>query len=109
MPAIADLKPGQTVKVTVKAQPTNAAATKTLVRLLSKDVEAAKRNARIKRGRLANPTLSPRGGRWRVWEHRQPKKFVVHGKPGETGTFFAGVQELRELQSVERFVDVEAA
>ncbi|MEM8782913.1 MAG: hypothetical protein AAGE65_08650 [Planctomycetota bacterium] len=109
MSAIADLQPGKSVTFTVTAAPTNAAATKTLVRLLSKDPAAAKRNARIKKNRLSNPTFSPRGGRWRVWEHRQPKKFVVHGKPGESATIVAGVQELRDLASVERFVDVKAA
>ncbi len=109
MSAIADLQPGKKVTFTVTAAPSSAAATKTLIRLLSKDPVAAKRNALIKRSRLANPKFSPRGGRWRVWESRQPKQFIVHGKPGESATIVAGVQELRDLASVQRFVDVQAA
>jgi hypothetical protein len=109
MSAIADLQPGKPVTFTVSAAPTNAAATKTLVRLLSKDPDIAKRNGRIKKSRLSNPTFSPRGGRWRVWEHRQPKTAVVFGRPGESATIVAGVQELRDLASVEKFVDVKAA
>ncbi|MEM7576339.1 MAG: hypothetical protein AAF328_02590 [Planctomycetota bacterium] len=109
MSAIADLHPGKPVTFTVTAAPTNAAATKTLVRLLSKDPATAKRNGKIKKSRLSNPTFSPRGGRWRLWEHRQPKQHVVHGQPGESATIVAGVQELRDLASVERFVDIKAA
>ncbi len=108
MPAISDLTPGKPVTVTVKSAPTNAAATKTLVRLLSKDPATAKRNSKIKRNRWIDPKFSPRGGRWRVWEGRQPKVRTVTGQAGESATFTAGVQELRDLASVERFVEVKA-
>lgn len=109
MPATTDFQPGKPVTMTVTSVPTNAAAVKTIVRLLCKDPVTAKRNARIKRGRLAEPKFSPRGGRWRVWESRQPKIRVVSGKPGESATFTAGVQELRDLASVERFVEIKSA
>ncbi len=109
MPAIPDIAPGSQVHVAVTKAPTNAAARKTLVRLLSKDPVTKKRDARIKRGRLSEPKFSPRGGRWRVWESRQPKVRTVTGQLGEVATFTAGVQELRDLASVERFVEVKAA
>ncbi len=109
MPALTDITPGSQVHVAVTKSPTSAAATKTLVRLLSKDPAAKKRNGRIKRSRLLNPKFSPRGGRWRVWESRQPKILTVLGQPGETATIFAGTQELRELASVQRFIDVKPA
>ena len=59
--------------------------------------------------RLANPKFSPRGGRWRVWESREPKKALVHGAVGEEATFLAGPGELADLKSVSRFVSVDAA
>ena len=106
---MADIAPGSQVTVKVVKQPTSAAATKTVVRLLSKDPGIAKRNKTIKKNRNASPKFSPRGGRWRVWESRQPKVRLVHGRPGEQGTITAGVQELRDLASVERFVEVSPA
>lgn len=109
MSAITDLQPGKPVTMTITSVPTNAAATKTLVRLLCKDPVTAKRNATIKKNRWADPKFSSRGGRWRVWESRHPKVHVVAGQPGESATFTAGVQELRDLASVQRFVEVKAA
>ena len=101
-----DLNPGTTVTVTVTKNPQSAAARKTLVRLLSKDPEVVKRDDKLERIRKAGQTKSPRGGRWRVWESRQPKIRTVTGVEGETNTFFAGSAEVRDLKSVEKYVDV---
>ena len=107
--APADLSPGQRVHVRVTSRPTNRAASKTLVRLLSKDADVERRNAKLADNRLANPKFSPRGGRWRVWESREPKKQLVHGEVGEEATFLAGPGELADLRSVSRFVSVGTA
>ncbi|BAM04224.1 hypothetical protein [Phycisphaera mikurensis] len=107
--APADLTPGKRVHVKVTSTPTNASATKTLVRLLSKDPDVKRRNAKMADNRLANPKFSPRGGRWRVWESREPKKALVHGVVGEEATFVAGPGELADLGSVRKFVSVDAA
>ena len=106
---MADFAPGSRVTVKVTSRPTNTAATKTLVRLLSKDPGVARRNRKLAHNRKAEPTFSPRGGRWRVWESREPKKALVHGEVGEEATFLAGPGELADLKSVERFVSVDAA
>jgi len=49
------------------------------------------------------------GGRWRVWESRLAKQHPVKGALGEQGTFVASVDVLRDLKSVERFIEVQAA
>lgn len=106
---MADLAPGTRVHVKVTSRPTNVAATKTLVRLLSKDADVARRNKKMQANRLASPKFSPRGGRWRVWESREPKKALVLGAVGEEATFVAGPGELADLGSVSKFVSVNAA
>ena len=104
-----DVTPGTNVTVKIIRQPNSAAAQKTLVRLLSKDREVVKRDDKLARIRKAGQTKSPRGGRWRVWESRQPKIRTITGTAGESGTFFAGSQEVRDLKSVEKYVEVSAA
>ena len=106
---MSDIAPGTRVTVKVVKQPTNAAAAKTLVRLLSKDAVVNSHNVRHRGIRKRAQTMSPRGGRWRVWESRLAKQHPVKGTIGEQGTFVASVDVLRDLKSVERFVDVQAA
>ena len=104
--ALDQLKPGQSVTLTVKQAPNNAAATKTLVRLLAKDPEVRRRDDKLARIRKQTQTKSPRGGRWRVWESRQPKIRTVEPAAGASATFVAGTAELRDLNSVAKYVDV---
>jgi len=106
---MSEVAPGSTVTVKIVKVPANAAAQKTLVRLLSKDSAVVQENKRLKRVRRANETYSTRGGRWRIWEGRLNKQRPVKGVVGEQGTFTASVDVLRDLKSVARFVEVSAA
>ena len=107
--AVDQLKPGQSVTLTVRQAPSNAAASKTLVRLLSKDPAVRRRDDKLARLRKQTQTKSPRGGRWRVWESRQPKIRTVEASAGSSATFVVGSAEIRDLASVGKYVDVAAA
>ena len=101
------IKPGSKVVVKVVKAPTNQGAKKTLVRLLSKDPAAQremKRQAAIRK-RLYNP--QPRGGR--TYGGHVVKQQPVHGELGESGTIVASLDVLRDLASVDRFVEVKPA
>ncbi len=102
-----DIAPGSTVSIKVTAEPTNDAARKTLRRVLSKDADAKRENARHAKVRKAGFSSHQRGGR--PWEVRLVKQHAVHGKAGETGTVTATLDVLRDLKSVERFVEVTRA
>lgn len=106
---MSDITPGSTVTVKVVKAPKNAAARKTLVRLLSKDADVIKENKRLKKVRKSNQTMSTRGGRWRVWESRLVKQRPVTGNIGEQGTFLATPDVVRDLNSVEGCIEVSAA
>ena len=106
---MSEVAPGSTVTVKIVKVPANAAAQKTLVRLLSKDPVVIKENKRLKKVRRANETYSTRGGRWRIWEVRLNKQRPVEGVIGEQGTFIASVDVIRDLKSVARFVEISAA
>ncbi|MEX2213980.1 MAG: hypothetical protein WD768_07620 [Phycisphaeraceae bacterium] len=101
------IKPGSRILVKVVKAPTNAAAEKTLARLLCKDA-AAKREVNRQRSirkRLYDP--KPRGGR--TYAGHIVKQQPMHGKLGESGTITASLDVLRDLASVERFVEVTPA
>ena len=100
---------GSKINIKIVKQPTNAAASKTLERMLCKDAEVIAENKRLADVRAANETFSPRGGRWRVWEGRQPKLHPVKGNLGEQGTVVASYDVVQDLKSVERFIEVSPA
>lgn len=102
-----NIAPGDAIRVKVVKQPTNDAARKTLVRLLSKDPAARKADALQRKVRQANFRTKQRGGR--VWEHRPVKQRLVRGDVGETGALTATLDVLRDLASVQRFVEVTPA
>jgi hypothetical protein len=104
--ALTAIAPGSTVQVKVVKQPTSAAATKTLVRVLSKDPAAQKEEAHLTRVRAKGIQWKQRGGR--PWPNRMVKQRRLTGKPGEEGTILATVDVLRDLGSLERFVEVKA-
>ena len=106
---MSDITAGTRVTVKVVKQPTNAAAIKTIVRLLSKDAVVKGHNARHRGIRKRAQSMSSRGGRWRVWESRLAKQHPVKGAVGDQGTIMATVDVLRDLNSIQRFVDVSAA
>lgn len=103
------IAPGNKIAVTIVKTPTNVAARKTLVRVLSRDAGVKKTNARLYATRKANERVTVRGGRLRLWEGRVVKQHPVKGNIGETGTFTATLDVLKDLASVARFVEVKAA
>lgn len=103
------ITPGDTVTVKVVKQPTNAAASKTLERVLCKDPAHAAEVRRHRKVRDANTPMSTRGGRWRIWEGRMVKQHPVTGRAGEQGTVTATYDVLQDLKSVERFIEVAKA
>ncbi len=102
-----DIAPGSRIHVKIVKEPTSAAAAKTLVRILSKDAGVQAENARQReiRTRLYNPKR--RGGR--TYAGHVVKQHPVKGCAGESGTITATLDVLRDLNSVQRFVEVSAA
>ncbi|MEO1236852.1 MAG: hypothetical protein AAFX76_08705 [Planctomycetota bacterium] len=106
---MSDITPGTKINLKVVKQPTNAAASKTIVRLLSKDPVVVAENKRHARVRKKAQWMSSRGGRWRIWESRLAKQRPVTGRLGEAGTLVASVDVLNDLPSIQRFVEVTPA
>ncbi len=100
-----DVKPGQMLQVTVKSYPRTAAAKKTLVRLFENDRTVERERKRLAKTRPPEP--SRRGGR--IWMNRPPRLEVVETTPGASYKIFGSVDVLRDLNSVEKFVDVKPA
>ena len=98
------IAPGARINVKITKPPTNAAATKTLVKLLSKDPAVRAENQRIRIARKANIRPIRRGGR--QWLVRPVKQRPVKGTIGESGTLVATLDVLTELKSVSRFIEV---
>jgi len=101
------INPGSTITVKIVNEPTNDAASKTLARVLAKDPEHVRENKRIADVRRKNYSPSMRGGR--LYGGRLVKQSATQGKLGETGTVLASIDVLRDLKSVERFIEVEKA
>lgn len=101
------IAPGTKIKVKIVKTPTNAAASKTLVRVLSKDRGIMKENDRLRRVRKTHLVQSQRGGRF--WDinvvKQQPLKAVV----GVEKTIVATTAALADLSSVSRFIEVAKA
>ncbi len=104
---MSDIAPGSRINVTIVKDPTSQAATKTLVRLLSKDARVQAENDRQRkiRKRLYNP--KPRGGRF--YGGHVVKQHPLKGRRGESGTITATLDVLRDLESVKRFVEITPA
>ncbi|MEM8738301.1 MAG: hypothetical protein AAGG38_07465 [Planctomycetota bacterium] len=104
-----DVSPGSKINLKIVKQPTNAAAIKTLTRLLSKDPAVVAENKRHAKIRKKSQWMSSRGGRWRIWESRLAKQRPVTGALGEEGVIVASVDVLKDLPSVSRFVEISPA
>jgi len=99
---LADIRPGQWINVKVTKRPRAEAQRKTIMRLLQKDAGVKKEATRAKRARPV--AEHQRGGRmWKDRPHRVP---VVQAMPGPSYKLFASVDVLRDLKSVEKYVDV---
>ncbi len=103
------ITPGSRVTVKVIKAPTNRGAEKTIKRLLEKDKAAMKESNRQRaiRRRLYAP--KPRGGRFGTLGGRVVKQQSVQVKIGASGTMMASLDVLRDINSVQRFVEVTAA
>ena len=99
-----ELKPGQTVRVTVSKNITRDAARKTIERLFMKD--KAVRAPLDARAKNFIPLPKRRGGA--IWTKRVNK---VHPEleKGFTATIKTTAANIRDLKSVETFVDVASA
>lgn len=104
---IENIETGKQIKVTIVKQPTNAAAVKTLQRVLSKDEQAKAEQKRLERARRRNLRHHQRGGR--QWAVRVVKQQPVQATVGASGTIKATYDTIRDLESVERFVQVAPA
>lgn len=99
-----DIKPGSKLQIKVVARPTNAAALKTLVRILSKDDAAALENRKL--AKIRKKLYSPRRRGGRLYSGHMPKLRRVKGEIGETGTVMATMDVIRDLGSIARFVEI---
>lgn len=98
-----EFKPGQTLRVTINKTITNAAARKTIERLFIKDKAlTAPLDAR---SRNFIPLPKRRGGQ--IWTKR-PNKIHMSLEKGVTATIKSTAQAIKDLASVETFVDVKA-
>lgn len=98
------IDPGTEITVKIVRQPTNVAAAKTLRRVLSQDPAVKAENRRLEKVRKAGMRVKQRGGR--PWEVRVVKQHPVAGQLGESGTVTASADVLRDLGSVQRFIEV---
>jgi len=96
-----DVKPGQTVRVTISKNINRASAKKTLERLFMLDKSVAKPIER--RSRNFIPLPKRRGGQ--IWTKR-PNKVHPSLDRGAAATIKATPQLIRDLNSVESFVEV---
>ena len=95
------------IAIKVVKAPTNAAAKKTLQRLLSKDSKVQAENRRLKRVRKAHFSQGRRGGRF--WDINVVKQQPVAGCLGEAGVITASLDVITDLKSVAQFVEVKPA
>jgi len=102
---LADIQPGQQIKVTVTSEPKAAAQRKTLIRLCEKDEQVRAERRRLKQARPVK--FHRRGGRpWGARPYRVP---VVKTTAGASYKIFASTDVLRELKSIEKHVEVTPA
>lgn len=101
------LKPGNTINVLVTADPTNAAAAKTLSRLFA--AAPANRKARMARKRLRRSVMQGRQRGGRTWMVRPKAPRCFQPTKGDRCTLFTTSALLNDLRSVSRFVEVKPA
>lgn len=98
-----DVKTGQTVRVTISKHISRASAKKTIERLFLRDKTIGKPIER--RSRNFKELPKRRGGQ--IWTKR-PNKVHPTLVPGAAATIKATPQLIRDLNSVESFVQVQA-
>jgi hypothetical protein len=98
-----EAKPGQQLRVTIKRHVNRESARKTLERLFLKD----RKVAGPLEARTANFAAKPKRRGGRIWT-KLPNKIHPDLQKGHTATIPASPQTVRDLNSVETFVDVTA-
>lgn len=101
------IKPGSEVNVKVVKQPTNGAAAKTLVRVLSKSASVRPELNRLDKVRAKQYAPSRRGGR--LYGGHMKKIHPIKGQLGEEANVTATVDVINDLKSVTRFIEVTPA
>jgi hypothetical protein len=104
---LVDVKPGNTVSVKVRKTPTNQAAAKTISRLLAKDPGG--RKARMERKKLLRYASERRRRGGRIWVVRPKAPALFSPTQGASCTLLATSDVIKDLRSVERFIEVSAA
>ena len=102
---MADIKPGQWISVTIKKQPKSAGGRKTLTRLCEQDPVVKKERLRLDRSR---PSLKHRRGGG-LWADITPPLATVQMTPGASYRIFASLDVLKDMKSVEQYVDLAVA
>lgn len=95
-----DIQPGARIKVTVKSAVKTSRAGKTLARIFMRDGEVRKKG-------LVRPKQviqSTRAGR--LWNHRPTGSNQLPPNVGDSASIIATVDIIRDLHSVEPFIDV---
>jgi hypothetical protein len=95
---------GKDVKVTVKKNPSTEAAKKTLVRIWLKDATHKRRARTMQQVRKKETVWHKRGGR--QWPIR-PEVILPNPKPGNECKIRVTPDVLNDLNSVEKFVEIE--
>lgn len=101
-----DIQPGTTVRIEIRRVPRAAAAAKTLTRICAKDPQVARAH-RIRKRKRPSVRTKQRGGRF--WNHRMRSKLPVKLDVGSTYTIRATLDVVRDLASVQRYVEIQPA
>ncbi|UCD28197.1 MAG: hypothetical protein JSV03_14060 [Planctomycetota bacterium] len=100
----AKIKPGKWIKVKITSVPKAANNIKTMIRVFEKDQNMQTTRKRLAKSRPVKTHI--RGGR--PWADRPQRLPVVKIEPGATYRVFASVDVLRDLESVEKFVEIKS-
>ena len=103
-----DFKANSEVTFEIIKRPENAQAEKTLIRLMSKDKANQLENKRLLRVRKANQEKTTRGGRYRLWSGRIKKQHPVTVGVGKKATIKLTLDILKDLKSVEKFLNIKS-
>ena len=95
-----EIEPGTKVKVTVKSEPRSEAASKTLARLFLKDPKIAKTRRR------GPKPIDPRTRAGRVWNVRPQGTAAARPHKGDSCELTCTLDMVRDLSSVERYVEI---
>jgi hypothetical protein len=107
MSTLTSLKPGQSIKCTVKAQPRTPDSRSTIERLMRQDAGAKRGLRTAQRKRAQRVVIYNRGNR--DWVKRETCARIVTCAKGATWTMRFNVDLAQSLASVEKYLQVEPA